>query len=86
MISLRSKDIARQKQANALCANLVQSYEAAHLMITVTRLREKGVHHFATVHDNYGTHACHVDLMHEVLRQAFVELYAGDILRDLLAS
>ncbi|RID55590.1 hypothetical protein BRARA_G02842 [Brassica rapa] len=41
---------------------------------------------FAGVHDSFWTHACDVELMNNILREKFVELYDKPILENLLES
>lgn len=38
----------------------------------------------AGVHDSYWTHACDVDLMNQILREKFVELYETPILENVI--
>lgn len=38
----------------------------------------------AGVHDSYWTHACDVDLMNQILREKFVELYETPILEKVI--
>jgi DNA-directed RNA polymerase len=61
--------------ANGIVANLVHSLDAAHMMLTVCALYEKGLRDFAMVHDSYAVHAADVDLLQEVLREQFVRVH-----------
>jgi DNA-directed RNA polymerase len=45
--------------------------------------RSQGKIAFASVHDSYWTHACDVDEMSVILREAFIELHSQDILGRL---
>ena len=53
----------------------MHSYDACHLMMTVQLAADRGLTSFAFIHDDYGTHACDTDVMHECIREAFVTLY-----------
>ena len=38
---------------------------------------------FASVHDSFWTHACDVDVMNVILREAFVRMHEGDLIKTL---
>lgn len=63
----------KRRQASAVAPNWVHSMDAAHMMRTVNALPEGTS--FAGVHDSFGTHACDVPLLAQVLREEFVRLY-----------
>jgi len=65
------------KNRLGIAPNFVHSMDACHLMLTCTKAVEYGVTDFAFIHDDYGTHACDTDTLHQAIREAFVELY-GD--------
>jgi DNA-directed RNA polymerase len=76
---------AEGKQKSGFSPNFVHSIDACMLMATISRLRSKcGATEFSLIHDSYGTHANHVDHLHKILREVFVEIYRnGDILQDI---
>lgn len=69
-------ELDTHKQMLAISPNFVHSMDACHLMLTMHRAFAKGVRSFAVIHDDYGTHACDIDALHEAIREAFIELYA----------
>lgn len=76
-------DLASEgKQKSGFSPNFVHSIDACMLMHTLTRLfEERNVKEFSLIHDSYGTHANHVNDLHEILRQVFVDIYyKADIL------
>jgi DNA-directed RNA polymerase len=73
-------------QVRGITANFVHSLDAAHMMLTIVRLCDKGLRHFAMVHDSFGVHACDVSVMNPVLREAFVDIYQEPILARFLAE
>ncbi len=75
-----------RKQVNAIAPNFVHSLDAAHMMLTVNRLNEAGLRHFAMVHDSYGVHACDVDMLNRVLREEFVRIYRKPVMTRFLAE
>lgn len=65
----------------ASAPNVVHSFDACHLAMTVNAAYEKGIESFCMIHDSYGTHAADTDLLAEVLREQFVEIYCVDRLQ-----
>jgi DNA-directed RNA polymerase len=75
-----TRKIDSRKQADGIVAHLVHSMDAAHMMWTIHRLKNEGVHHFAMVHDSFGVHACDVDLLNRALREEFVRIYSEPVM------
>jgi len=73
-----------RKQADGIVAHLVHSFDASHMMLTVNRLQNEGVHHLAMVHDSFGVHAVDIDLLHRALREEFVRIYSEPVLPNFL--
>ena len=73
--------INRRKQVNSIVANYIHSLDAAALHISVNTAVEYGIKDFALIHDSYGVHAADVELMNEIIRKVFVEMYKRE---DLL--
>lgn len=67
-----------QKNRLGIAPNFVHSMDACHLMKTCIQAVEYGVTDFAFIHDDYGTHACDTDTLHQSIREAFVDLYGGN--------
>lgn len=65
------------KAALGSSPNFVHMHDASHMHMTVDRCSKLGITHFAMIHDDFGVHACHVDTLHRVIRETFVEMYAG---------
>lgn len=63
------------KNRLGIAPNFVHSMDACHLMKTCILAAEYGVTDFAFIHDDYGTHACDTDTMHQSIREAFLQLY-----------
>lgn len=64
-----------QRQANAFPPNFVHSLDADCLVETINHASERGVTHFAMVHDSYGTHAADAPQLARSLREVFVDVY-----------
>ncbi len=73
------------RQANGFSPNFIHSIDASHLLMTAGRCAKLGMP-FAGVHDSYWTTASHVDDMHRILREAFVDLHERPILENLAAE
>jgi DNA-directed RNA polymerase len=79
--------IDQSRAVLASAPNVVHSFDAAHLQMTVADLHDNhGIASFAMVHDSYGTHACDTPRMHESLREQFVSIYRDDRLAMLHAE
>lgn len=74
--------VDKRKMANGISPNFVHSMDACHMQLTVLYALDNGINSFAMIHDSYGTHAADCDLMFTLLRQAFVDMYSGDVLRE----
>ena len=73
--------VNRRKSANGIVANYIHSMDAAALHISVNTAQAYGIKDFALIHDSYGVHAADVELMSEIIRKVFVEMYKKE---DLL--
>jgi DNA-directed RNA polymerase len=78
--SVEGDRLNKRKQASGIAPNFVHSMDAAHMMSTVNACVERGITHFAMVHDSYGTHAACVDALAHELRASFVRQYSADVL------
>lgn len=74
------------KQALASAPNCVHSFDAAHLAMTVVAGAERGISHWATVHDSFATHAANTQALSAVLREQFVSIYQHNWLERLHAG
>ena len=71
------------KQALASAPNIIHSFDAAHLTMTIVAGAERGISHWAMIHDSFGTHAGNAQALTSVLREQFVEIYKQDWLQRL---
>ncbi|GAB2219192.1 hypothetical protein Droror1_Dr00006823 [Drosera rotundifolia] len=87
LLALRKETemVEARRQRTAFPPNFVHSLDGSHMMMTAVACREAGLN-FAGVHDSFWTHACDVDMMNQILREKFVELYDEPILENLLES
>lgn len=75
-----------RKGRNSIAPNFVHSMDAAHQMATVLSLKDQGVEHYLGIHDSFAVHACHVDMMHEAIREQFVTLHETEPLAQFKAD
>jgi len=71
-----------RKQATAFPPNFIHSLDASHMLMSATACDKAGLT-FASVHDSFWTHACDVDTMSVILREAFVRMHQGGLVKRL---
>jgi DNA-directed RNA polymerase len=72
--------IDKAAQRRRVVPNYVHSMDAAHLVLTIDALLDRGLEHFHVVHDGFGVHAADVDQLNAALRQAFAAMYTASLL------
>lgn len=81
--NVRTGDIDRRTQASGIAPNFIHSMDAAHLQLTTCNCVDKGVKHFAMIHDSFGTSLAQAQLMYDIVRESFVQMYTEhDIFRN----
>ncbi|KAF3904131.1 hypothetical protein AA313_de0203044 [Arthrobotrys entomopaga] len=71
-----------RRQMAAFPPNYIHSLDATHMLLSAIASKQAGLT-FAAVHDSFWTHACHVDVMSRVLRDAFVSLHSDNLVQKL---
>lgn len=87
--TVESDKLDKNGHANGIAPNIVHSLDAAHLTFVTLRAAEEGIHDFAMVHDDYGTHAADTALLFKIIREEFVKMYQQDpfkIIADALEA
>jgi len=73
--------------ASSLAPSFVHSHDAAHLRITVNKALDRGLRHFAMVHDSFGVHASDMPVfLNECIKPAFIEMYQANPLEAFKAG
>jgi DNA-directed RNA polymerase len=67
----------KRRQRQSISPNLIHSYDAAALMLTILTVWDQGVRSMTATHDCYGTLAPDMDLLAAATREQFVKLYNG---------
>lgn len=74
--------VSKRKQLQAFPPNFIHSLDATHMLLSSLKCSENGIT-FASIHDSFWTHACDVNNMSVVLRDAFVAMHEEDIIGRL---
>lgn len=77
--------VSTERQRSAFPPNFVHSIDSAHMLLTALSCKQNGLQ-FASVHDSFWTNAAHVDILHRVLREEFIQLHSRDLLSELKES
>lgn len=68
-------DMDSNKQRLGVAPNFVHSCDSAHMREVIRRAKDHGIVDLAMIHDDYGTHAADTDTLHQIIREAFVDIY-----------
>jgi DNA-directed RNA polymerase len=80
----QTDQICTRKSAQAMAPNTVHSWDASHLVLSVSRAAESGITSFSQIHDSFATVAGDTDEYWHIIRESMVEMYeAGDIVHNL---
>lgn len=74
--------VQRRKQLQAFPPNFIHSLDATHMLLSALKCTEQGMT-FASIHDSFWTHACDVDEMSTILRDAFVAMHKDNVVGRL---
>lgn len=83
--SSSSDPVSKTQQCRAFPPNFIHSLDATHMILTCLKCNEVGLS-FAAVHDSFWTHACDVDVMNRIIRDAFIRMHSEDIMGRLRAE
>jgi hypothetical protein len=76
---------SKARAANAVTPNFTHSQDAAHLMLVANVCAAEGIS-LLTVHDSFGTHACDVPRLKQILAEQLALIYEHDPLRQILET
>lgn len=77
--------IDNRSQASGIAPNFIHSMDAAHLQLTICNCVDKGIHHFAMIHDSYGAPLAQAQLMYDTVRESFIQMYTdNDVFQNFL--
>ena len=75
-----SRKVEAPKVRQSTPPNVIHSFDAAHLHLTLAKCRQVGITQVNCVHDSYGAVAAQLPLLNQLLRESFVEMYSQDVL------
>ena len=70
--------IDSRKASNSASPNIIHSWDAGHMALTICAMLDEGINDFFMIHDSFATQAADTDTMYHVVRQVFVDIYSGD--------
>ena len=76
-------NIHKKHQASGIAPNFIHSMDAAHLQMTVCMCKDRGINHFAMIHDSYAAPVAQAALMFKTVRETFHKMYTEN---DVLAK
>jgi len=83
-LSTQTDQICSRKSAQGMSPNVVHSWDASHLMLTVSRCADQGLDSFSLIHDSFATLAADTDVLFATVRESLVEMYESqDVLHEL---
>jgi DNA-directed RNA polymerase len=70
-------EIAKRKQSLSIAPNIIHSFDAAHMMLTVLATRNRG-YSYSMIHDSFGVHAGDMEDFAHAARLTFADIYKKD--------
>ena len=70
---------AKADISSGISPNWVHSMDASHMAMVINILNKKGVKSFGAIHDSFSVHAEDVNLLLEVTKEAFIDMYSYDM-------
>lgn len=74
--------VSKRKQLQGFPPNFIHSLDATHMMLSAIKCNEENIA-FASIHDSFWTHACDINSLSVVLRDAFVAMHTEDVVGRL---
>ncbi|KAH0398747.1 DNA/RNA polymerase, partial [Aureobasidium melanogenum] len=74
--------VSKRKQLQGFPPNFIHSLDATHMMLSAIKCNENNIA-FASIHDSFWTHACDINHLSVVLRDAFVAMHTEDVVGRL---
>lgn len=73
----------KERMRDAFAPNFIHSLDAACTTLTIEKARAAGITSFAMIHDSYGTVAADAPLLQRLTREAYAEVFSGNLLESL---
>lgn len=79
--------IDKRKQSSGIAPNFIHSMDASHLQLTTCVSYDRGIRHFAMIHDSYGCPVAQAQILYDTVRETFVSMYEStDVLANFRAD
>lgn len=75
--------INENKQASSIAPNVVHSFDACHLYMTVLQLMDNNIRSIGAVHDSYAVHAGNVNTLQYTIRDTFFKMHKDSLLESM---
>lgn len=79
---VRTQDVDSRGARQAISPNFVHSLDAAHMILSILKMRKAGIEYFCMIHDSYGCHPNYVDIMSQIIRETFLEIHQENQLEN----
>jgi DNA-directed RNA polymerase len=71
----KEKGVQRRRARNGVAPNYVHSLDSSHMVLVINEAEARGINSLAMIHDDFGTHACDVPELFDLIRVTFVRMY-----------
>lgn len=78
-----TQEVDSYRSRNASAPNLIHSFDAAAMHLTVTAAHSRGVRSFSMIHDSYATTPGEMETLWSTIRETFASFYADDLIAQL---
>ena len=80
----KTNEVNKNKSSSGIAPNFIHSYDATHLIKTTNKMfKNRGVESMWLIHDSFGTYAADTQILHNTIKEEFVEIYKEDQLLNL---
>jgi len=79
---VRTDDPDPRAARQAIAPNFIHSLDAAHMFLTVDRMLDYNIEDFSMIHDSFGCHPNHVEIMRDCLREEFFRMHRWNCLEQ----
>ena len=69
--------IDKHKQASGIAPNFIHSMDASHLQLVACTGHDKGIKHWAMIHDSFGAPVSQAHMLYDIIRDTFIEMYTN---------
>lgn len=82
LLRQKTNTIHKQKMLSSIAPNFIHNLDATLMYMTVEKCLAEGIDSFWLIHDSYGVLPNDAQVLSDKVREAYVELFSQDILKD----